>query len=225
VSQLSAPDSCASEHLSDPGVVECVACAARFDISGPVPLSRSALAAQERYRRAIGPDREIEIRACNHLITFNGYQYDVLKRFLCGDCREEYRLEEEHQRSLATARMKVREQECFLQAQRDMENKHLSPWRRLEAITICMNGDDFERLRVMPYRNFLRTTYWGIVRAQTIKRAGFACQLCNQASRLEVHHRTYEHHGQEHDWYSNDLIVLCNPCHAKFHNKLPAPPR
>jgi 5-methylcytosine-specific restriction endonuclease McrA len=40
---------------------------------------------------------------------------------------------------------------------------------------------------------------------------------------VNVHHRTYEHHGEEHQ-YLDDLILLCHPCHSKFHGKLPERP-
>jgi 5-methylcytosine-specific restriction endonuclease McrA len=224
VGQLSTPEQAINGH--NVGVVECVACRARFDISGPVPLSRSALACQERFRRAIGPEqRDIEIRACNHLITFNGYQFSDFKRFLCADCKEEYRAGEAHQRQLADLRMQAAAEARVAQARLDMQNANLSPWKRLEAIYDCFTEEEADRLRALPYRLFLQTTYWKIVRAHSINRAGSACRLCNRKSPLEVHHRTYAHHGLEHQWYAEDLIVLCNPCHAKFHDKLPAPPR
>lgn len=34
---------------------------------------------------------------------------------------------------------------------------------------------------------------------------------------LNVHHNSYAHHGQEHK-HLEDLVVLCNNCHKKFHN-------
>jgi 5-methylcytosine-specific restriction endonuclease McrA len=53
--------------------------------------------------------------------------------------------------------------------------------------------------------------------------AGYACELCG-ATRvpLQVHHKTYEHHGMEHieRILRKDTVVLCETCHAKFHNKL-----
>ena len=38
---------------------------------------------------------------------------------------------------------------------------------------------------------------------------------------VDVHHKTYEHHGQEHR-YLGDLVLLCRNCHSKFHDKLVA---
>jgi len=45
------------------------------------------------------------------------------------------------------------------------------------------------------------------------------CSLCANKHSLNVHHRTYEHKGEE---YKNleDLVVLCKICHQKHHNIL-----
>lgn len=71
--------------------------------------------------------------------------------------------------------------------------------------------------REMPYREYLQTDHWQDTRKRALRRAGYACQLCNKRGRLHVHHRTYENLGDED---RDDLIVLCEHCHAKFHDKL-----
>lgn len=74
-------------------------------------------------------------------------------------------------------------------------------------------------LRTMPYADYLRTPEWQDARRAALKRAAFACQLCNASGiELNVHHRTYERRGNE---YARDLIVLCRPCHARFHEVMP----
>ncbi len=73
-----------------------------------------------------------------------------------------------------------------------------------------------EALATMPYTEYLLTEEWQERRRGALKRAGYRCQLCNAAERLDVHHRTYERRGSE---WNADLIVLCRPCHAKFHDK------
>jgi len=71
----------------------------------------------------------------------------------------------------------------------------------------------------MPYRKYLQTYRWSQTRALARERAGDRCQLCNAGNRtLHTHHRTYERRGHE---LPEDLIVLCDACHAKFHDKLP----
>lgn len=78
--------------------------------------------------------------------------------------------------------------------------------------------DRISALRSMPYREYLLTEEWMGTRNQKLRSAGYRCQLCNAGGLLNVHHRTYERRGCE---YLRDLIVLCHPCHAKFHDKLP----
>jgi 5-methylcytosine-specific restriction endonuclease McrA len=81
------------------------------------------------------------------------------------------------------------------------------------------NEDDIEALRQLPYRAFLTTCYWDVVRDYVLWKRGYACELCNHQSNLHIHHKTYEHHGREHQNLT-DLIILCSSCHAKFHDKL-----
>jgi len=71
-------------------------------------------------------------------------------------------------------------------------------------------------LKYMPYPEYLKTEHWKEVSQRARKRANFKCQLCNSSGLLHVHHRTYENRGQENN---SDLIVLCEKCHAKFHDK------
>lgn len=75
---------------------------------------------------------------------------------------------------------------------------------------------EIQRLKTIPYKEYLQSEHWKETRRQALKRAGFKCQLCNQGGMLDVHHRTYERRGEE---KNSDLIVLCRPCHAKFHDK------
>lgn len=69
----------------------------------------------------------------------------------------------------------------------------------------------------MSYKEFLTTPYWKAVAQKKKQQAGYRCELCNSKTYLNVHHRTYENHGYEMD-HLQDLIVLCNDCHKKFHD-------
>jgi 5-methylcytosine-specific restriction endonuclease McrA len=71
-----------------------------------------------------------------------------------------------------------------------------------------------EEMRALPYRDYLKTTWWKRQREGALERARHACQLCNAPERLQVHHRTYEWLGWEEE---SDLIVLCSSCHSLFH--------
>ena len=61
---------------------------------------------------------------------------------------------------------------------------------------------------------YLRSAKWKKKREQALERADHRCQVCNSPHELQVHHRTYEHWGNER---LTDLTVLCRSCHCIFH--------
>ena len=66
------------------------------------------------------------------------------------------------------------------------------------------------------YKCYLGTAVWDEKRKEKLKEAEYKCQLCSKKDiKLHVHHNTYERIGNED---MNDLIVLCEDCHKKFHN-------
>lgn len=69
------------------------------------------------------------------------------------------------------------------------------------------------------YYDFLQSDYWRYVRKLKLKQCGKKCQICGSKKDLSVHHNSYAHHGQEHK-YLEDLVVLCNECHKMFHHKV-----
>ena len=75
---------------------------------------------------------------------------------------------------------------------------------------------ELDRLINMPYKEYLQTEHWKEVRGNALYRAKYKCQLCGNKDNLNVHHNTYENRGNEKD---EDLIVLCQKCHGKFHDK------
>lgn len=75
-------------------------------------------------------------------------------------------------------------------------------------------------IRSMPYYDFLNTPYWKAIADHTKYKAGYRCQLCNSNHKLATHHRNYRIHGFEHA-NMQELIVICESCHNKFHDRLP----
>lgn len=73
---------------------------------------------------------------------------------------------------------------------------------------------DQKALRTMPYKEYLQTDHWQILRKTMLKRAGYKCSLCGESKPLHVHHNTYERRGCER---ISDLVVLCHECHEAFH--------
>jgi hypothetical protein len=102
--------------------------------------------------------------------------------------------------------------------------QELVPPERIErafgAEADALDRARYERLRTMPYGEYLVSTQWLMRREAKLAAASYRCQICNEPGELQVHHRTYERRGNEHD---ADLIVLCAVCHGLYHNRLPQP--
>jgi len=70
-------------------------------------------------------------------------------------------------------------------------------------------------LRTMPFAEYRVQREWQVRRVQALTRARYRCQMCSRHdATLDVHHRSYEHYGNERP---EDLVVLCRSCHQKFH--------
>lgn len=66
------------------------------------------------------------------------------------------------------------------------------------------------------YKLFLKGNYWKETSAMILKRDNYSCVKCGSKKRLQVHHKTYEHHLDEKN-NLQDLITLCHKCHKKEH--------
>ena len=84
----------------------------------------------------------------------------------------------------------------------------------------CDQQSIIRKILNIPYRAFLLTPYWRITAAYAKEYFGNKCQLCGSRTNLEVHHRNYDHRGEEIVYWKEDLICLCHECHSKFHDKL-----
>ena len=77
---------------------------------------------------------------------------------------------------------------------------------------------EIEALKALPYNEYLKSDYWKRVSYTVKKEAGFKCLQCGSRKKLEVHHLSYEHKGDEMN-HLEDLICLCHECHSKLHDK------
>lgn len=79
---------------------------------------------------------------------------------------------------------------------------------------------DFEivanKILNMPYRDFLETPYWKGTALFVKRREGWKCSVCGSTGNLDVHHKTYDHHGNE-IYHLDELTTLCKECHRKVH--------
>lgn len=80
----------------------------------------------------------------------------------------------------------------------------------------CHKGRIIQRIKKMPYKEFLRTPYWRIISAFEKYEAGRRCAICGSTKMLNVHHKTYIHHGSE-AVHLDDLVTVCRECHKAIH--------
>lgn len=81
------------------------------------------------------------------------------------------------------------------------------------AARLPLRGIHFDTMR---YGDYLRTSHWAKLRAAAMRASDGKCALDKRHPAQHVHHRTYDRIGCE---ATDDLIVLCAGCHAKFHDK------
>lgn len=65
------------------------------------------------------------------------------------------------------------------------------------------------------YLTYLQSRAWQRVRLKVLKRAGYKCEKCGYAGKLEIHHLTYANLGWER---LKELMALCAICHTKEHH-------
>ena len=80
--------------------------------------------------------------------------------------------------------------------------------------TLCLEG---EMGIDVDYKLYLRSPEWQVTRERALVFWDRRCATCFATNNLQVHHRTYKRLGSE---QLNDLIVLCDDCHSKFHKTL-----
>lgn len=66
------------------------------------------------------------------------------------------------------------------------------------------------------YNRYLNSSRWQRKRAAKLASVGHRCEKCPSRKRLEVHHLSYAHFGDE---PLEDLQVLCHSCHRRAHKK------
>lgn len=153
-------------------------------------------------------------------------------KFICDSCLR--KLEEERKKMLD-------DQDALMKKQKSEDTqsyieKYLNPnkrfpsnvsWRNRVDTIINMNGVDEDvikdYIKNMPYQDFLKTAYWTTISTHKKYKVAYKCSICGGKTNLSTHHATYARHGYEHraSVINEDLIVLCQNCHGKFHDKLP----
>lgn len=167
---------------------------------------------------------------------FNDFSvlFALMKGYFCEDCiktinkiGKELKKEAKIKRNVENLEWDKRRQQIHeqqIKCYSDIFNDEKSSlYNRLQALKFIFTYEDCEKLQKLSYEDFLNTKYWDLVRRYKLKRSGFKCELCNSNGKtLNVHHKTYDNHGMEHD-NLEDLIVLCRNCHEKFHDVIANP--
>lgn len=95
------------------------------------------------------------------------------------------------------------------------DDNHWRRCKRLISRIMKVVNYDWAVLPLLPYREYLATQHWEMLRKRALESAKHRCQTCNSRGELHTHHRTYESIGSEE---LSDLIVLCSKCHKLFHD-------
>jgi uncharacterized protein YlaI len=80
---------------------------------------------------------------------------------------------------------------------------------------VFLDGNNAKQLEI-PYTDYLMTGHWRRAREHAIKLADGKCSICQSTYRLNVHHLHYRSLWRER---ANDVVVLCETCHRRIHNK------
>lgn len=72
----------------------------------------------------------------------------------------------------------------------------------------------------LSYSALLRKPEWKNKRELILKRDNYTCQICGFGLNLEVHHKRYIKGRYPWEYKDDDLITLCEICHAKEHNRI-----
>ena len=88
---------------------------------------------------------------------------------------------------------------------------------KLREYALKYKSEDVIRyIKRMPYKKFLATPYWKIISAFQKYYFDYKCVMCGSKLSLNVHHTTYENHGEE-AFHLEDLLTVCNNCHKMIH--------
>ena len=91
----------------------------------------------------------------------------------------------------------------------------------LESETEEERSNRIQFLRDLSYKDYSsyrNTTHWKLVRSLKPQDICEKCGRRKRDKRLDLHHKTYEHLGEEEN-YLKDLEVFCSSCHAEVHGR------
>lgn len=156
-----------------------------------------------------------------------GRSYEFI--YICNECEQKRKLQNKLQQQEQNKKLEENRQKrlnYYINNVCDPEcqwNKGTSVYTKMNEVKELLPHPDCMKviqthLLSLTYQQFLQTPYWKAIAEYKKKQANYKCKLCNSDHLLNVHHSNYNIRGLELS-NMNDLIVLCNSCHAKFHDK------
>lgn len=94
-------------------------------------------------------------------------------------------------------------------------------YKMFPALAGNITEEDGEEKEFVDYNEYIQSAKWKEKRNRRVAIDRYRCQKCGSTSKLNVHHLSYEHLGDE---PMEDLITLCESCHAAVHGKAPINP-
>lgn len=67
------------------------------------------------------------------------------------------------------------------------------------------------------YSEFLLSEWWQMKQEAIYEAKVRVCEICGSIKKISIHHKTYEHLGNE---PLKDIMVLCSVCHLHEHNRI-----
>ena len=84
------------------------------------------------------------------------------------------------------------------------------------AIIIGFKTPSYQPTRRERYENYIHSSKWRRRRARALMLGNYQCAKCGARNKLQVHHLSYQHLGNELDC---ELMVLCHSCHQRVHGR------
>ena len=91
--------------------------------------------------------------------------------------------------------------------------------KTINSLSHEMQFELAKKIKSMEYDDFISSFYWKLLSLHIKKQSLHRCRFCNSNDVLNVHHRSYEHHGYEYQTYKTELVCICEKCQNGLHKE------
>lgn len=141
-------------------------------------------------------------------------------KYYCRSCKSKAKIQKKNEKFYTQMELTTRQYiTTFLNPYKSW-NKDTTISRKISVLKYMnVNHDEVKKyILSMNYSDFLQTPYWTAISEHIRICAQYKCQECGSKENLNIHHKTYENHGDE-IHHLEDLVCLCQKCHEKHHAK------